>query len=273
MLATALLPGWTLFKLGAPATTDPKVNSVLNFNLYNPRTRFLARECFLDPEQRFDDFLFSKCLPSPSNDAVILWGDSHAAHLYFGLRRELAEKGIKVGLLAGSGCAPIINFDIIARPGCKEVTEKVLLLLLQLKPRSVVLSAAWRMNDEALAKLKLTVDRLLQSGIKVEIAGESPSFQTRAPNIAAARIQSGEPALAGEPDVDIKRMESTDIMLANAFQGVQGLTYFSPYRAFCAEQHCPLLTKEGVPIYFDHSHLTEEGSVLYARQLVPMLVN
>lgn len=268
MLAIGLLPGWTLLKFKLPASADPKIASILKYNFYNPRTRFLARECFLDPEQRFDDFMLSKCIPSAAGDAVILWGDSHAAHLYFGLRSELEKRGVSVGMLAGSGCPPILNLDVVERPRCKEVNDRILPLLLQLKPRTVILSAAWRMNEATLAKLKLTVERLLQSGIKVEIVGESPAFNTRAPNIAAARLQSNEPVLASEPDVKIESMEMMDGMLAAAFRDVAGLTYVSPYRAFCLDKQCLLLTKDAVPIYFDYSHLTEAGSVLYAKDLL-----
>ena len=271
MLAAGLLPTWTLLKLRAPASTDPLVNAVLSFNLYNPRTRFLARECFLDAEQGFEDFALTKCIPSTADQAVILWGDSHAAHLYFGLRSELQKRGVAVGMVAASGCVPIMDLDVVERPKCRAVNDRALPFLLALKPRLIVLSAAWRMNDDALTKLKLTVNRLIERGIDVAVVGESPSFRMRAPNIAAAKLQSHRAAIAEDPDVDIASMELFDRMLATAFDGAPMITYFSPYRVFCPEKRCPLLTGEGDPIYFDFSHLTEAGSLLYAKQLMNKL--
>lgn len=272
MLLVGLLPAWTLAKLHAPASADPTINRVLSFNAYNPRTRFLARECFLDPEQTFSDYQIDKCVPASISTGAMLWGDSHAAHLYFGLRAEMQEAAIPFGMLASSGCLPIIDLDVEQRPKCNDVNREVLSFLLRLKPRFVVLSAAWRMNGDVAARLKATVDQLKQAGITVAIVGESPAFNSRGPNIAAALLQAGKPPLATEIDTNIETMKATDALLSATFGASPGVFLLSPFKTFCSEKGCPLLTSDGIPLYFDHSHLTEAGSTLYAKALFATIV-
>lgn len=272
MLLVGLLPAWTLAKLHAPASADPTINYVLSFNSYNPRTRFLARECFLDPEQTFSDYQIDKCIPASIGTGAMLWGDSHAAHLYFGLRAEMQKAALPFGMLASSGCPPIItDLDVEQRPKCKEVNRKVLSFLLRSKPRFVVLSAAWHMNSDVAARLKATVDQLEQAGIIVVIVGESPAFNSRAPNIAAAQLQAGKPPLATEIDTNIEAMKATDALLSATFGASSAVFFLSPFKTFCSERGCRLLSGDGVPLYFDHSHLTETGSILYAKALLTMV--
>ncbi|WP_314955518.1 acyltransferase family protein [Bradyrhizobium cosmicum] len=272
MLLVGLLPAWNLAKLHAPASADPTINYILSFNSYNPRTRFLARECFLDAEQTFSDRQVEKCVPASISTGAMLWGDSHAAHLYFGLRAEMQKAAIPVGMLASSGCPPIVDLDVEQRPKCKDVNKEVLSFLLRFRPRLVVLSAAWRMNSEVTAKLKATVDQLEQAGITVAIVGESPAFNSRGPNIAAALLQAGKPPLATEIDTNIETMKATDALLAATFGASSGVFLLSPFKTFCSEKGCPLLSGDGIPLYFDHSHLTEAGSTLYAKALVSTIV-
>lgn len=273
MLLVGLLPAWTLTKLNAPASADPAINRVLSFNFYNPRTRFLARECFLDPEQTFSDYPIDKCIPASISTGAILWGDSHAAHLYFGLRAEMQKSAIPFGMLASSGCPPIADLDIEQRPNCRDVNSEILPFLLRLRPRLVVLSAAWHMNSEIALWLKTTVDQLEQAGIKVAIVSESPAFNTRAPNIAAAQLEAGRPPIAPVTDTNIETMKTTDSILSAAFGAAPGVFLLSPLKTFCSEKGCPLLTGDGVPLYFDHSHLTEEGSTAYAKALLATMVD
>lgn len=267
MLVVGILPIWTLVESRVPSSADPTINSVLRFNDYNPRTRFLARECFLDPEQRFEDFRLDKCVPPSTNDQVILWGDSHAAHLYYGLRAELAKANVSVGMLAASGCPPIVGLDIDQRPKCRAINNEVLPLLLRQKPRIAILSAAWHMNDGVAPRLKATVDQLLAAGIEVVILSESPAFSSRAPSIAAALLQEGKPPIASAIDAGIESMKLADAALLAKFGPTSDVAIVSPLQNFCSEQGCHLLTSDNVPIYFDYSHLTEAGSLLYARAI------
>ncbi|WP_051026525.1 acyltransferase family protein [Bradyrhizobium cosmicum] len=268
MLLIGLLPAWTLAKQKAPASADPTINRILSFNYYNPRTRFLARECFLDPDQAFRDYLIDKCIPPSISTGAMLWGDSHAAHLYYGLRAEMQKAAIPFGMLASSACPPVIDLDVELRPKCKDVNREILTLLLRLKPRFVVLSAAWRMNSDVASRLEATVRQLVQAGIKVTIVTESPAFTNRAPNIAAALLQSGKLPLATEAETNIADMKATDAVLSAHFGTSAEVTLLSPFETFCSEKGCPLLGHDGVPLYFDHSHLTEAGSAIYAKALV-----
>ncbi len=120
------------------------------------------------------------------------------------------------------------------------------------------------MNNEVASKLKATVNRLVQAGITVAIIGESPAFNSRAPNIAAALLQAGKQPVATETEADTSEHE---ICRCNACRPIWQLSR-RPARITVPDilfgERLPLLTSDGVPIYFDHSHLTEAGSILYA---------
>ncbi|WLB50255.1 SGNH hydrolase domain-containing protein [Bradyrhizobium ottawaense] len=162
-------------------------------------------------------------MPASISTGAILWGDSHAAHLYFGLRAEMQNSAIPFGMLASSGCPPIADLDIEQRPNCRDVNREILPFLLRLKPRLVILSAAWHMNSEIAVWLKTTVDQLEQAGIKVAIVSESPAFNTRAPNIAAAHLEAGRPPIAPVTDTNIETMKTTDSILSAAFGAAPGV--------------------------------------------------
>jgi len=50
-----------------------------------------------------------------------------------------------------------------------------------------------------------------------------------------------------------------------------GLSYVSVLDAVCPARQCPLTTESGVPLSWDHAHLTAEGSVLVTAKILPKL--
>ena len=43
--------------------------------------------------------------------------------------------------------------------------------------------------------------------------------------------------------------------------------YISYFKIFCKEKRCVTYAAEGVPLLFDISHITKDGSILFARHL------
>ena len=68
----------------------------------------------------------SGCLPRGPGSSAILWGDSHAMHLYPGLRPTLEKEGYALGVLTASACAPIIGYQTAVRPKCTSFNEHAL---------------------------------------------------------------------------------------------------------------------------------------------------
>ncbi|CAF3887448.1 unnamed protein product, partial [Adineta steineri] len=92
---------------------DPKViQDIINFEKYIPtfQRTVRARTCHLDPDQ--DETKFGNCVDNiekPNSTSVILWGDSHAAHLYPGI---VADKpNVRLTQLTAGGCPPICGMN------------------------------------------------------------------------------------------------------------------------------------------------------------------
>ena len=96
---------------GFPTRFEPNIQTLLGYVNYDYKPQFRSRQCFLDPEQKPEDIDLNVCLPQPYGKAVILWGDSHVAHLYSGLESVLKSKGYSTGQMTASACAPILGRD------------------------------------------------------------------------------------------------------------------------------------------------------------------
>jgi hypothetical protein len=81
----------------------------------NLKQRFLQGTCFLDPDQGISSFALETCFPE-KQPVAILWGDSHAAHHYNGLKHELGAAGYSLGMFTASACTPIIGRVVDGRP-------------------------------------------------------------------------------------------------------------------------------------------------------------
>jgi len=80
--------------------------------------------CFLDEKQNYHDFR-DECQASPalkSDGGVLIWGDSHAAALSYGLRKNFKN----VSQFNASGCPPVKDLFVDWRPHCKSINDYVL---------------------------------------------------------------------------------------------------------------------------------------------------
>jgi hypothetical protein len=56
-----------------------------------------------------------------------------------------------------------------------------------------------------------------------------------------------------------------------ALPAQEKFAYVSVVDAICPSRHCPLTIDGGIPLSWDHAHLTAEGSAYVMDRLVPML--
>ena len=140
----ALAGLWTDATGGVPARFASALQQITNFK-YDFLTEYRARRCFLDSEQTEGAFS-ADCLDSaasPNARLLFLWGDSHGAHLYPGLRRLQQQYSFRVAQFTTSACPPIVETASSYRPHCAEINAFVLGEVQRLKPATVVLSASW----------------------------------------------------------------------------------------------------------------------------------
>ena len=270
--AVVVLGAWTVQQSGFAGPSDDSRARMLAYLHFDPRPLYRSRECFLDPDQDLAGIDVKRCLPDGTGTPAMLWGDSHAADLYPGLRVAFASAGYSLGELTASACAPLVGRDAPARPKCRLFNDEVLALLLALKPAMVILSAEWLPDPDAVALLNQTVTRLSNAGTKVIILGNSPLFKASVPNLVADRMQSGDTDRTTAQDIEGHFEHATEAAMSQGFSGRAELRYISIFKTVCPNSRCPLLANDETPIYFDSSHLTGAGSLLFAQMLTPQIL-
>jgi peptidoglycan/LPS O-acetylase OafA/YrhL len=207
-------------------------------------------------------------------ELVMLWGDSHAAALYPGLRQALTDEGgvRRLAQFTAARCPPLLSPPEGASRTCESLTRHVLDRVADEPPHTVVLAGYWlrygrsaaALHDRLVA-LRDTAHHLQGLGVqRVVVLGHTPVWTQPLPRllmqqhartgVAPARMAEGLDPGAGALDAAIE----------SALSGT-GAVLASPHRALCTAQGCEssLVGANGavLPLMADESHLTREGSV------------
>jgi peptidoglycan/LPS O-acetylase OafA/YrhL len=224
---------------------------------------YLQGKCFLLPEQDSKAYS-SECYPDHRPD-VILWGDSHAADLYSGLKVEFAAAGYSLGLLASAACPPILDYPIEGVPFCKANNDFVRSFIETHRPNIVILSAFWKPHHTDL--LRETLNRLSKiPGVGVVVIGNTPVFAESVP------IYLGR---ANTASIKVSDRSATEHTLQDWLgRGqVAGVQYVSLKDWTCPRERCLLTDKQGFVYYIDDGHLSADGSQWVARHIVSKILS
>ena len=271
-LGIAVASGIFLESAGLPDRLDPQSRAILAYEHY-PAKLALYRQgsCFLVPGESVSDFRLEDCSESvPGRSRVLLWGDSHAAHYAPGMRHFSEKYGFNLVQASYGGCAPLpLRPDNSAT--CAEFGRKILLLAASGKFDVVFISANWTGYPKVLSELRALVQELGASGVKVVIIGPSIEFRRTLPKLLASR-PVGLPLRTFSADDWL----SSDVIsigheMRELFSRMATVTYVDPVTEVCHGRICPVLADGNVPLVWDASHLTEEGSIRVTASLLAKL--
>lgn len=128
-----------------PDRLPQSVRSLVDYR-FDWTEEYRVAKCLLNPGQDAKDFA-SECVDSSAGDTqqplVLLWGDSHAAHLYPGLRRLQRRAGFSLAQLTMSACPPLLDISISVRPTCEHTNSYDIDRIGDLRPEIVILAAKW----------------------------------------------------------------------------------------------------------------------------------
>lgn len=240
---------------GLPLRFTARTNELARYLEYDPAIAWRQGQCFmLAGTSAFDA---RSCLGrDPSKPNALLIGDSHAAHLWFGL--HTAFPGIHFQQATAVGCKPLIGPS--EDEPCRAMLGDTLLRgIAKVKPDAILLSAAWFPAD--LQPLLHTVGELRTLHLPVYVFGPSVEYMSSLPRLLALNVAHAQ-AIApvdGVTPLDNDRMFAAAILAS-------GATYISTYRTLCGSGRCATITDRGTPLYFDRGHFTPEGSVWAAEQ-------
>jgi peptidoglycan/LPS O-acetylase OafA/YrhL len=262
-IASIGLAGLIIYLLqGIPSRMPPIIQqlSAIEFD-HSIQTR--VGTCFLVDGQTAKDF--SKCNDNPveGRQFALLIGDSHASHLYPGLRKRFGEKVNIIQRTAG-GCPPIFDVESRSMGGrlCDEVIQYAKRWVSQNKPQIVILSANWLFYESR--DLSQTVASLRSSGVeKIVVVGPVPQWHdSLLKQIYRHYRESQQPAVPRKMSLGLNpQVVQVDEQIAMTAASLS-IDYISPRQLLCDEQGC--LTRYGESLdtlmTWDYGHLTNGAS-------------
>ncbi len=256
-----------------PRLADVRALELFQSRYFNELYKPLYREgsCFMTPEKSHDGFA-PECAGERTH--IVLWGDSHAAHLWPGLKAA-AEPGTAAQWTA-SGCPPLLNEEFTKRPHCRAINEWVLHKIMETRPQVLILAAAWIKYDEATIRRGLTATFTHLNADpawrpRIVLVGSVPAWRKPLPKLLASDLLGGDERARSPNDLD-PDMTRRDALIRQLAVG--RAEFFSPVAAFCNEDGClRYIEKDGarLPFAFDYGHLIEESSVMVVAALFRQL--
>jgi peptidoglycan/LPS O-acetylase OafA/YrhL len=259
LISLLVASGGIVLARGVPDRFPADVAKVASYYDYADRRQFREGSCFLTT--RFGSMAsFDKatCLNrSDHKPNYLLIGDSLAAHLWIGLSTVFPD--VNILQATASGCKPTLDTH---GPGyCVDLMTYALRdFLPKAHLDGVVMSGNWVFEDPA--SLAATVTYAKRYTPLVVVLGMIPVHDMELPNLLARSLTAHRPDLVLEHQLDY----TWDIEAAIE-QAVGPKNYMSLLEPLCPARKCVVYASPSVPLQFDKSHLTSEGSVYLARQL------
>jgi peptidoglycan/LPS O-acetylase OafA/YrhL len=244
---------------GLPARFPPEVAALAAYDDYIDRRQFREGECFITSKYG-DAALFDRqtCLHQVAGrENYLIIGDSHAAHLWTGFNTVFSAANVMQA--TASGCRPLLESS--GTKYCTGLMQEVMQVYLPQHPVEVIiLAAAWEFEDAG--HIAETVAYLARYARKVVVVGHVPKHALDLPQLLSRSIlEHNEPLILREQlsyPFEIDRLFKKALPAANYVSLLDGL---------CPQDRCIVYAAPGVPLQFDTSHFTTEGSILAARYI------
>ncbi len=260
-LAIAGICSFKAVRMGRFPQSVDEISGYLDYGETHPAEFsrvFGPGSCYLDRREDLAHFNERECLQSTAGKPqVLIFGDSHAANLRSGL--ESAMPAVNFMEATSSSCPPTLQQNERATPECRQFVRKVLNEFIPNRPIStVLLNALWTEPD--LPHLTETIASLQQRGINVVVFGPFPVYDMGFPRLLAKEVTSQQSGFPGRHFVAYERLldERMSRMAAETWH----VSYVSPLKILCPQSGCVEYAAPGVPLEFDESHLTLQGSNL-----------
>lgn len=206
---------------------------------------------------------------------VFMWGDSNAGH-YLGVLDVVAKRGgFNFRYLAMSTCPSIFGGGpygaIRFRNRCDAFRKSIRTYLRQSTIKIVVLASQWSTHDKQSpsfgADMENTISELRASGKRVVILGQVPSFPRYNKDCPRRWARVGESrCTAAQSDIDLGDW-AANVYLKNMAGSMSGVSYLDIRTMLCTDGQCsPYIN--GVPVYFNTTHLSAAGSELIGETLL-----
>jgi peptidoglycan/LPS O-acetylase OafA/YrhL len=263
MTSLAALCGLVLIAGGAPFRFPERVVAIASYLAYDPSQSFRSGRCYLATNRQQLDV--ETCMKlDGKRPNYLLVGDSHAAHLWFGLSTSMPE--VNLMQATASACRPAVErVSVLDSRACPKLMRFVFDdFLVNKKVDKVLLAAAWK--DEDIPALSDTLETLMSRGLDVVVLGPIVEYDGALPRLLADEILRNSPSIASA--MRTRGIAARDRLLRRIITS-KGATYLSVYDSVCRDDHCDEFAEGDIPLQFDAGHLTAQGSLEVGRRLAP----
>ncbi len=246
---------------GLPQRFRPNQVAVADHLGYVPRQT--GPRCFLGDAHHRDDAAYdvAGCLrPEAPGPRLAFVGDSHAHH-YLEAARHLWPQAT-VTLIGASGCRPTV--DATGAPACVGLMQRAFAdLIPNGRFDQIVLAGQWNAGD--LFGLQHTVRSLAARQIPVVVLGPIVEYRNSLPRLLAFDQLDRSPETFRYWSWLAQKRE-VDTLLRGALAD-ENATYVSLLDLMCDRATCQVFAAEGVPMQWDHGHLTHAGARLLLKRM------
>ena len=255
-----------------PSDADRVALQLESYNAYDYQPLYRFGSCFAPASGAFDD----GCLGfAPGKTNVMLWGDSLAAHYFHGLGKLTDPQAVHILQATQAACMPTFNAAVQGTASCRSFAGQMDGFFRDHKPDLVILSGDWLEYSRPprfegmIADLKQTIATLNGAGVAVVLLGPAVQFRTRLPSmLMRAHLRHAD---VRPDDFVLPDIFALDQAMKAALPAQEKFSYISVVDALCPLRQCPITIDGGIPLAWDHAHLTAEGSVYVMSRLLPML--
>lgn len=258
---------------GVPSRFPPEVRALASFK-YEYLTDARYPHCWLSNKQPPEEFA-SYCIDtSADRERVLVWGDSHAARLYPGLKAVFGDT-VALSQLTRDSCSPLLDLGYEL---CQKSNAWVMREIERIRPQTVILFAVWAYyekdwaSDGAKSALSATFDALEKAGVaNIVVVGQAPAWKGGLPAQMYDAWAHGHP-FHTLPDRLATGLDPAAAAVDRTLRGdldAGRVRYFSLIDFFCNAEGCLTHAPEGPTrlVTFDYGHLTTDGATLVAREL------
>jgi peptidoglycan/LPS O-acetylase OafA/YrhL len=272
LLFAAALGLLALATQGLPSRIPPQLQAIATWSPINPGVDWRAGHCYYPPPTSTE--FSGECTPPkrPGVPLVLLWGDSHAAHLYPGLSSLQSAHSFDIIQWTAAACPPtVISFpaESLTCPGRRATALK---RLAQLKPDMILLAGAWELYLESgqseavtIRSLSATIRQLRRDGARdIVVFGPGPLWNTTlASDLFRFMVAKGLNEIPERLGHKFEAAWHLDSAMA-ALAVEMNVRYVSVLSNFCDRSGCRVVGDRSAPrpdlFYSDRDHLTVSGS-------------
>jgi peptidoglycan/LPS O-acetylase OafA/YrhL len=276
LLVVLGLMGWATSRTDGFASRFPEAIRPFVDYKYDFASDARARECWVTNTNDYETFSASCLAPTNAKERVVLWGDSHAARFYPGLKRVAAER-LAISEFTRDGCPPILGYGSAT---CIRGNDFVLSKISALVPERVILFAVWSIydfdwkRDGVVAKsLMATIARLQRAGVThIVVLGPSPKWEDDLPNLVY-RYWKDDVPLHRIPERLNQGLDPVARRVDGALRDLvdhrDRIEYRSLFDTLCTQNGCltHVPDEPNELITWDYGHLTTFGATFIARNL------